>query len=116
METISQDEIDDLVQSIQLGEAVDVDKLRTTGEDSNERNLRAACKKLISCYENEAPEYMIEQARKNVHCIAHRQWLKRRRLTREEYINIIREEIQKRGLVWCPQNPPGYKLIPAEAV
>ena len=116
METISQDEIDDLVKSVQLGEAVDVDKLRLSGDDTNERNLRAACKKLIHCYEVEAPEYMIEQARQNVHNIAFKQWLKMRSISREDYINTMRKEIAGRGLVWCPQNLPGYKLMPAEAV
>ena len=110
-EMLQQDEIDALLKQIQTGEDPDMSGLIRTGEDGNERALRAACRALIHHYEIESPEYILNQCRRNIHELAHKQWLKKRKMTREEYIKMVRRILSERGLVWCPQNPPGYKLI-----
>ena len=110
-EVLQQDEIDSLLKQIQGGEDPDaIGQLIKAGEDGNERALDSACKKLIHCYEVDASEYVINQARQQVHKLAHKQWLKKRKMSRKEYIQIIRDELDKRGLVWRPDFPPGYRL------
>ena len=112
METLQQDEIDALLLSIKSGEEIDTQKLMA--EDSNEKRLRAACQKLIHCYEIDAPLHEVEQARGHVHWCAHLLWLKKKQMTREEYILFVRRLLEERGLVWCPWNPPGQKLMKKE--
>ena len=100
-EKLSQSEIDLLMQSFHSGSDYNTVEDAQTKIDRHRKlykKLRYAIKRYYTAMENGYSFEAVNEARRNMHHYAFKNWLAHREMDRQQYYELMRKEMKKRGI------------------
>jgi len=100
-EKLSQNEIDHLTQAFHSGSdynALEDEQAKIDRHRKLYKELQRAIKRYFTAMENGYSFEVVNEARRNMHHYAFKNWLEHRGMDRQQYYELIRKEMKKRGM------------------
>jgi len=100
-EKLSQSEIDLLTQTFHSGSdynALEDEQAKIDRHRKLYKELQRAIKRYFTAMENGYSFEVVNEARRNMHHYAFKNWLEHRGMDRQQYYALIRKEMKKRGM------------------